>query len=47
MLDAAVKARQHLSLPMSATWIGAMLARIEFGWSRRLPIMSTIRINEL
>jgi hypothetical protein len=46
-IHAAVKALEHLVLPISATPIGAMPARRDFGSSRPLPIMSTIRINEL
>jgi hypothetical protein len=40
-IHAAVKASD------SATWIGAMLTRSEFGSSRRIRTMSTIRVNEL
>jgi hypothetical protein len=42
-IHAAVKALEHIS----ATRIGAMLTRSEFGSSRRIRIMSTIRVNEL
>jgi hypothetical protein len=46
-IRAAVKAPGYLSRPICATRIGAMLVRREFGSSRRIPIMGTIRVNEL
>jgi hypothetical protein len=46
-LHAAVKAPDHLVRPISAAPIGAVPARREFGWSRRIRIMSPIGINEL
>jgi hypothetical protein len=46
-IHAAVRALEHLSRPISATRIGAVLARSEFGSSHRIRIMSPIRINEL